>query len=110
MDITAALRHLRPGAQWSIPAGCTTADCVIWHDEAKPVTQKELNAAMALPDLALIAAQRATAYAAEADPLFFAAQRGEATMEQWRAKVDEIRNRYPKPEPVAGAKPAESQK
>ncbi len=98
MDITAALRHLRPGAQWSIPADSTDAKAVIWHDGAKPVTQAELDAAMALPDLALIAAQRATAYAAEADPIFFAAQRGEATMEQWRAKVDEIRKRYPKPE------------
>jgi hypothetical protein len=97
MDITAALRHLRPNAQWSVPTGCTTADCVIWHDETNPVTQKELSAAMALPDLDLIAAQRATAYASEADPLFFAAQRGEATMEQWRSKIDEIRKRYPKP-------------
>lgn len=98
MDIAAALRHLRPGAQWSIPADSTDAKRITWHDGAKPVTQAELDAAMALPDLALIAAQRATAYAAEADPLFFAAQRGEATMEQWRAKVDEIRKRYPKPE------------
>ena len=38
---------------------------------------------------------RAAAYAAEADPLFFKAQRGEATMDEWQAKVDEIRNRYP---------------
>ena len=40
-------------------------------------------------------ANRAAAYAAEADPLFFKAQRGEATMDEWQAKVDEIRNRYP---------------
>lgn len=98
MDITAALRHLRPGAQWSIPADSTDATSVIWHDGAKPVTQAELDAAMALPDLALIAAQRATAYAAEADPIFFAAQRGEATIDEWKAKVAEIRKRYPKPE------------
>jgi GAF domain-containing protein len=99
MGITAALHHLRPGAQWSIPAGCTTADCVIWHDDTEPVTQAELDAAMALPDLALIAAQRATAYAAEADPIFFAAQRGEATMDEWKTKIAEIRKRYPKPSP-----------
>jgi hypothetical protein len=41
---------------------------------------------------------RAAAYAAEADPLFFKAQRGEATIEEWQDKVDEIRNRYPYPE------------
>ena len=38
---------------------------------------------------------RATAYATEADPLFFKAQRGEATMDEWNAKVAEIRARYP---------------
>jgi hypothetical protein len=39
--------------------------------------------------------QRAAAYATEADPLFFKAQRGEATIEEWEAKVAEIRGRYP---------------
>jgi len=38
---------------------------------------------------------RAAAYTAEADPLFFKAQRGEATLEEWQAKVDEIRERFP---------------
>ena len=40
---------------------------------------------------------RASAYTTEADPLFFKAQRGEATMEEWEAKVAEIRSRYPYP-------------
>lgn len=39
---------------------------------------------------------RKAAYAAEADPLFFKAQRGEATMEEWQAKVAEIKTRFPK--------------
>ena len=38
---------------------------------------------------------RAGAYTNEADPLFFKAQRGEATMDEWNAKVAEIRARYP---------------
>lgn len=38
---------------------------------------------------------RATAYSVEADPLFFKSQRGEATHEEWLAKVTEIRARYP---------------
>jgi hypothetical protein len=38
---------------------------------------------------------RAEAYKTEADPLFFKAQRGEATIEEWEAKVAEIRARYP---------------
>lgn len=40
-------------------------------------------------------AARAAAYRAESDPLFFKSQRGEATMDEWLAKVAEIRARYP---------------
>jgi len=45
-------------------------------------------------------ANRASAYTAEADPLFFKSQRGEATIEEWQAKVAEIRSRYPYPAEV----------
>jgi len=41
-------------------------------------------------------AKRQQAYIAEADPLFFKAQRGEATMEEWKAKVADIKARFPK--------------
>ena len=41
-------------------------------------------------------AKRKAAYIAEADPLFFKAQRGEATVEEWQAKVAEIKARFPK--------------
>jgi hypothetical protein len=43
-------------------------------------------------------AARRAAYLAEADPLFFMSQRGEATVEEWQAKVAEIKARYPHPE------------
>jgi hypothetical protein len=43
-------------------------------------------------------ANRKAAYTAEADPLFFMSQRGEATVEEWQAKVAEIKARYPYPE------------
>jgi hypothetical protein len=46
-------------------------------------------------------AQRAEAYREEADPLFFKAQRDEAELTEWEAKVQEIRNRYPYPEEFA---------
>jgi hypothetical protein len=39
---------------------------------------------------------RAKAYAVESDPLFFKAQRGEATQEEWLAKIAEIKQRFPK--------------
>jgi hypothetical protein len=48
--------------------------------------------------LATAQRNRATAYTTEADPLFFKAQRGEATIEEWQAKVAEIRSRYPYPQ------------
>lgn len=39
--------------------------------------------------------QRAAAYAAETDSLFFKSQRGEATAQEWQAKVAEIKARFP---------------
>jgi len=44
----------------------------------------------------MIRMQRQYAYQTESDPLFFKAQRGEATLEEWQNKVLEIRARYPK--------------
>jgi hypothetical protein len=38
---------------------------------------------------------RRVAYEKEADPLFFMMQRGEATQEQYGAKLQEIKDRYP---------------
>jgi hypothetical protein len=48
--------------------------------------------------LATAQRNRAAAYTTEADPLFFKAQRGEASIEKWQAKVAEIRARHPYPE------------
>lgn len=44
---------------------------------------------------AQVTRNRSAAYQAESDPLFFKAQRGEATMEEWIAKVAEIKERFP---------------
>ena len=41
-------------------------------------------------------ANRKAAYLAEADPLFFKAQRGEATEQEWLDKIAEIKARFPK--------------
>ncbi len=41
-------------------------------------------------------ANRHAAYVAEADPLFFKAQRGEVEQQVWLDKVAEIKARYPK--------------
>jgi hypothetical protein len=39
---------------------------------------------------------RKEAYIKEADPLFFKAQRGEATLQEWKDKITEIKARFPK--------------
>lgn len=44
-----------------------------------------------------IQASRRAAYRVEADSLFFEAQRGEIDITDWRAKVAEIKARYPYP-------------
>jgi hypothetical protein len=63
-----ALQSLRPNAQWSL-----IGDRLEWLDENQTQPTD-----------------------AESDPLFFKAQRGEATMEEWQAKVAEIKTRFPK--------------
>ena len=55
-------------------------------DEAKLAEKKAAEAE----------ANRKAAYIAEADPLFFKWQAGEGTQEEWQAKREEIRQRYPK--------------
>lgn len=40
-------------------------------------------------------ALRRAAYVAESDPIFFMAQRGEATQQQWLDKIAEIKARWP---------------
>jgi cbb3-type cytochrome oxidase cytochrome c subunit len=39
--------------------------------------------------------QRAAAYVAETDSLFFKSQRGEATVQEWQDKIAEIKARFP---------------
>lgn len=58
-------------------------------------TDSEIEAAVAAYQLQVIKKLRADAMNAEADPLFFKSQRGEATEQEWLDKVTEIRNRFP---------------
>lgn len=67
-------------------------DGQVFTIEVEPKTQEELDADIANAEAAKKAA-RAEAYRVESDPLFFKAQRGEATMEEWLAKVEEIKAR-----------------
>lgn len=60
------------------------------------LTAEEI-AAMQAAKVQEVQLQRQYAYQQEADPLFFKAQRGEASMQEWLDKVNEIRARYPQP-------------
>jgi len=66
---------------------------------AEEIAEREAYERDVLPGILLEQAKqsRANAYHREADPLFFKAQRGEATIAEWEAKVAEIRARYPYP-------------
>jgi hypothetical protein len=91
-----ALQSLRPNAQWVL-----RGDDLEWLDQAQTQpTEVEITAEVArltsLEPARIATENRRTAYIAEADALFFKAQRGETTMEEWQAKVTEIKNRFPK--------------
>jgi len=64
----------------------------------RPYTEAEIAALLAPRPKAEQEELRRLAYTEEADPLFFMSQRGEATVEEWQAKVAEIKARYPYPE------------
>ena len=71
------------------------------HHNLIEIDQALLEAALlqttAEEELRQAKASRAAAYRSEADPLFFKAQRGEATTDEWTAKVAEIKARFPYP-------------
>jgi hypothetical protein len=91
-----AILNLRPGAQWVL-----RGDDLEWLDQSqtRPTDAKidaEVARLTALEPARIATENRRAAYITEADPLFFKAQRGEATMEEWQAKVAEIKTRFPK--------------
>jgi hypothetical protein len=86
------------GSQWSLSGD--SYDGLTWLSNTPKPTQAELDVLWESTKATLqnkeAERQRATTYVAESDPLFFKAQRGEATMEEWQSKVAEIKARYPK--------------
>lgn len=76
---------------------------VVETQQWRPKTAAELADEEAAR-IADIDRRRVEAYRAESDPLFFKAQRGEATQQEWLAAVAAIKARLPKtpPLPTAG--------
>ena len=73
-------------------------DAVTGEVTVRPFTPEEIAAILAKqPSREDQEAARRAAYVVEADPIFFMAQRGEATLAEWEAKVAEIKARFPYP-------------
>ena len=67
-------------------------------NEAAPYVEPPIPTGPTHEELVAIAqANRQVAFQSEADPLFFKWQAGEGTQEEWLAKREEIRLRYPYP-------------
>ena len=64
-----------------------------WFRTPEQVEQKEKE-----DELQQVENNRRNAYRNEADPLYLKWQRGEATEQEWLDKIEEIKDRFPKPE------------
>jgi hypothetical protein len=92
-----AIQSLRPDAEFVL-----RGDELEWLDQNQTEPTPEEIAAEsarleAAEPLRIAQQSRAAAYQQEADPLFFKYQAGEVTKEEWIAKREEIRARYPYP-------------
>ena len=97
MDIPSILMHIRPGALWSLNG--EEYDGLDWLDDSPKPTEQEIVDAWPTVEATRAneraAIERAAAYKAEADPLFFYWQAGEGFEEAWQEKRAEIRDRFP---------------
>lgn len=98
IDYTQILSVNYAGSQWTLNGDSYNG--LTWYSDTPKPTQAELDALWSSTQATVAnqqaIAKRHTAYVAEADPLFFKAQRGEGTMAEWEVKVAEIKQRYPK--------------
>ena len=79
---------------------CQTGEITTTPLTVENIAEQEAFVRDELPELLRqrVENSRAAAYRSEADPLFFKAQRGEATTAEWEAKVAEVKARYPYPD------------
>jgi len=99
MDITQALLTLRPGAQWSLNG--ETYEGLWWSDEndLPPPTEEEINQEIERLQQEWENNQyqrdRAKEYPSIQDQLDTLYHQG---YDGWKAMVNEVKNKYPKPE------------
>ena len=78
----------------------TYAPVALWREQEAVVVAPQQGASGTLEEAGPVpptsSQLRAIAYREESDPIFFKAQRSEATEQEWLDKVAEIKARYPK--------------
>ena len=75
--------------------GQSKGKCISHNDQGQPILVEQQSSTNNI--VAHVKEMRSYAYARESDPIFFKVQRGEASMEDWHMKINEIRSRYPMP-------------
>jgi hypothetical protein len=99
MNIPLILTTNYPGAQWVL-TGEEYAG-LEWLDESPKPTEKELLDQSAAVEYQTaynaVSAARQAAYQATSDPIFFQAQRGEKTQQEWLDAVQAINDANPYP-------------
>ena len=94
VDLAATEFEVCDSMSWmDAPEGCQVGWPVTDGAITAPVVTAPTNEQLT----AIAKERRQRAYSMEADPLFFKAQRGEATTDEWTAKVAEIKARFPYP-------------
>lgn len=82
--------------------GGDPAEIILWENEAKQPTAAAIAKAAPqgayMRECKAVEMERAKAYQMESDPIYMEAQRDPSrTLEEWKAKVEEIKARYPYP-------------
>ena len=96
-----AVKNLCGGSYFKLEGDDAYENIVEWFVDTPPTKEQvvaEHARLLAEQPYKEAKAKRAAAYAVESNPLAFKYLRGEATIEEYTAKVAEIRNRYPYPE------------
>lgn len=91
------IKDILEGGQFTLPNGDLVSPAYEGWEKDGYTLIKVLFETSDTPSKESLRTSRQAAYAQEADPIFFMAQRDEATIDEWKAKVAEIKTRFPYP-------------